>query len=132
MKLLLDQHSGYDARLALTEIGQPAEKYLVEGLKDKNPDIRYNSRKTLLEMKWNPSSEEERIHFHIAGGSYGKLISFGKVVVGPIISSVQEEDQGSVALQNARQAIRQIIGKDPGEDPETWLKWWGKNKDLFE
>lgn len=113
----------------LSQMGKLAEDLFVKSLKDKNSEIRYWSRFSLENyLGWSPSSMDERLSWHIAGKHYGKLVSIGKPAIGPLIKSVQDKNQTVSDINNAKQALKQIIGEDLGNDPKIWLKWWEKNK----
>jgi HEAT repeat protein len=116
----------------LSQMGKLAEELLIKSLKDKNSEIRYWSRFSLENhIGWAPSSMDERLSWHIAGKHYGKLVSFGKPAIGPLIKAVQDKNQAGSDINIARQALKQIIGEDLGNDPKIWLKWWEKNQGKY-
>jgi len=91
--------------ITLSKINDPhAVKAVIKALKDEDPQIRGVAVVSLM-LKKDPFS------------------------VDPLIALLNDKDK-NVRMATAV-ALKNITGKDFGEDYEKWQKWWEANKDKF-
>mgnify|MGYP003881496055 CR=1 FL=1 len=98
----------FAAAEALSQIGKPAVEPLISALKDENSDVRYYAAYAFSKMKdpW----------------------VVGPRAVEPLISLLKDRNRGT--RWNALKALRRVTGKNFGEDPTKWQKWWEENKEI--
>jgi hypothetical protein len=59
------------------------------------------------------------------------LAKIGKFepAVESLITALRHKDE--IVRMNASEALKEITGKDFGDDPLKWQRWWDQNKEQF-
>ncbi|MBI1976157.1 MAG: HEAT repeat domain-containing protein [Candidatus Omnitrophica bacterium] len=97
-------------------------RILIKTLKDRSSSVRDKGYKSLIQLGWTPSNEEEKINFFIAKKAWAELAQMGEIIVGPLIKMLEDPDskvrEGAVTTLGeigSRQAIEPLIStlRDP-------------------
>jgi HEAT repeat protein len=158
---LKDKEIRWDAIEALGKLADPqAIEPLVPLLRDESSMVRTTAAEALEKLNWQHTQDENALWYWLAKGDVEKCIALGTIAVEPLISALKHKDdvvrsdaayalfelgdsrtvepfihaqmdRFSLVRWRAANALKKITGKDFGDDPKKWRKWWEENKGRF-
>lgn len=85
--------------VALLKIGKPAEKPLLEKLKDSNKDVRKVAALLLDKLSWKPTKDENGARYWIALEEWGKCAAIGAPAVEIVIPMLKVKEMRTAAIE---------------------------------
>lgn len=110
----------------------PAVPFLIDALKDEDKDVRKNAACALGEIKDPRAIEPLIAALKDKDDNLRRRvpIALGKIkdsrAIEPLIVALKDKDNG--VREIAAEALKEITGKDFGQDPAKWQEWWVQNR----